>query len=92
MPGIQAGAEMYWDEGPQTLNLMVRGSIFENIDTASVDVDLFADGSATSLDCEQIVIGDNVFRHNGQRTTARPSMKAGTARRGSAFASAARTA
>ena len=76
-PGIQAGAEMYWDEGPQTLNLTVRGCTFENIDTAAIDVGLFADGSDTSLDCKHIVIENNVFRNNGQRTTARPWMKWG---------------
>ncbi len=76
-PGIQAGAEMYWDEGPQTLNLTVRGCTFENIDTAAVDVGLFADGSETSLDCKNILIENNVFRSNGQRTTARPWMPHG---------------
>lgn len=76
-PGVQAGAEMYWNEGPQTLNLIVRGCTFENIDTAAVDVGLFADGSETSLDCKNILIENNVFRNNGRRTTARSWMKWG---------------
>ena len=91
-PGIQAGSEMYWDEGPQTLNLTVRGCTFENIDTAAVDVGLFADGSDTSLDCKNILIENNVFKNNGQRTTARPWMKWDTVPKESASASATRTA
>lgn len=81
-PGIQAGAEMYWDEGPQTLSLTVRGCTFEDIDTAAVDVGLFADGSETSLDCKNILIENNVFRNNGRRTTARPWMKWGAGPQG----------
>ncbi len=76
-PGIQAGAEMYWNEGPQTLNLTVRGCTFENIDTAAVDVGLFADGSDASYDCKNITIENNIFRNNGQRTTSRPWLKYG---------------
>ena len=40
LPVIQAGAEMYRDEDPRTLNLMVRGSIFENITRLQADYHL----------------------------------------------------
>lgn len=77
MPGIQAGAEMYWDEGPQTLDLTVRGCTFDNIDCPGLDVGLHADGSDQSYDCRNILIERNTFRHAGTLTTARPWMKYG---------------
>jgi hypothetical protein len=75
MPGIQAGAEMYWDEGPQTLDLTVRGCTFDNIDCPAVDVGLFE--SDASYDCRRIRIERNTFRRGGTLTTARPWMKYG---------------
>jgi len=64
--GIQAGAEAYWNEGPQVRNLVIRNCTFEDIDSPCIDIGFF--NSTKSRDFTNIVIEGNTFLTGGRIT------------------------
>ena len=68
MSGLESGMISYWNEGPQTRNIMIRGCTFYDNDGVSVLINIGALGgnSTASHDQGDIIIENNLFVNGGR--------------------------
>lgn len=64
MPGILAGAEFFWGEGPALRGLVIRRNVFRNIDAPNISVATF--NSPTGISNRDVTIEDNTFEDYGR--------------------------
>ena len=64
MPGILAGPEFYWGEGPELRGLIIRHNTFRNIDAPNIEVATF--DSPTAIANHDVTIEDNTFEDYGR--------------------------
>ena len=64
MPGILAGPEFYWGEGPELRGLIIRHNTFRNIDAPNITVATF--DSPTGISNRDVTIEGNTFENYGR--------------------------
>ncbi len=64
MPGVLAGPEFFWGEGPELRGLIIRHNVFRNIDAPNIQVATFT--SAAGISNRDVTIEDNTFENYGQ--------------------------